>query len=91
MSINIWNLFMTIRDPQINIRLPAELKDKIHRLASENKRSVNAEVVAAIEHAVELHSRSEHVKPIKLKNATGQLTHEELINKIVELLNANGI
>jgi hypothetical protein len=37
------------RDPQINIRISQELKDSIHALAEANKRSVNAELVAAIE------------------------------------------
>ena len=37
------------RDPQINIRIPQELKDAVQALAEANKRSVNAELVAAIE------------------------------------------
>jgi hypothetical protein len=39
-------------EPKVNIRLPQELKDKLHALAEKNKRSVNAEVVAAIEEAL---------------------------------------
>lgn len=37
------------RDPQINIRIPQELKEAVQVLADTNKRSVNAELVAAIE------------------------------------------
>ncbi|HIE4607732.1 Arc family DNA-binding protein [Klebsiella aerogenes] len=37
------------RDPQINIRISQELKDAVQALAEANKRSVNAELVAAIE------------------------------------------
>lgn len=43
------------RDPQINIRLPQDLKDDIQNMASDNKRSVNAEVVAALLEAVKHH------------------------------------
>ncbi|STS58491.1 regulatory protein Mnt [Klebsiella pneumoniae] len=45
---------MTKRDPQINVRLPQELKEKLHQLAEKNKRSANAEVIAAIELAIHL-------------------------------------
>ncbi|MBC8947088.1 Arc family DNA-binding protein [Xenorhabdus indica] len=43
---------MTKRDPQLNIRLPQELKARLQIAAERNKRSVNAEAVAAIERAV---------------------------------------
>lgn len=46
---------MTKRDPQINVRLPQELKDKLHALAEGNKRSVNAEVIAAVELALSIY------------------------------------
>lgn len=45
-------LGMVRSEPQINIRLPQELKDKIIERAASNKRSVNAEVVAALEMVV---------------------------------------
>ncbi|MBJ9817977.1 Arc family DNA-binding protein [Citrobacter koseri] len=45
---------MTKRDPQINVRLPQELKEKLHQLAEKNKRSVNTEVIAAIELALHM-------------------------------------
>ncbi|EBB7877455.1 Arc family DNA-binding protein [Salmonella enterica] len=40
------------REPTIHIRLSQELKDQLHSLAKDNKRSVNAEAVAAIEAAI---------------------------------------
>ena len=43
---------MSKRDPQLNIRLPSELKARLQVIAERNKRSVNAEAVAAIEKAV---------------------------------------
>lgn len=41
------------RHPQVNLRLPEELKERIAVLAEKNKRSANAEMVAAIESWVE--------------------------------------
>ncbi len=43
---------MAREEPKVYIRLPQELKDKLHSLAAKNRRSVNAEMVAAIERAV---------------------------------------
>lgn len=40
---------MARTDPQINIRVPAELKKKLELLAIENSRSLNAEVVTRLE------------------------------------------
>lgn len=37
------------RHPQVNLRLPEDLKEKISAIAERNKRSANAEMVAAIE------------------------------------------
>lgn len=37
------------KNPQVNLRLPEELKQKIATLAESNGRSANAEMVAAIE------------------------------------------
>ncbi len=41
----------TQTDPQFKLRLPAALKDRIERAASQNNRSMNAEIVAALEDA----------------------------------------
>lgn len=43
------------RDPQINVRLPQDLKDAVQSMASDNKRSVNAEIVAVLLEAVKRH------------------------------------
>lgn len=47
---------MTARNPQVNVRLPEELKQMVHDRAAENGRSVNAEIVEAIERAMLLSS-----------------------------------
>ncbi|HDL8226823.1 TPA: Arc family DNA-binding protein [Yersinia enterocolitica] len=50
------------RHPQVNLRLPEELKEKIAEIAALNGRSANAEMVAAIESWV--NSRGESPKPV---------------------------
>ena len=40
---------MARTDPQVNLRMPADLKDRLDAAAAENKRSLTAEIVAALE------------------------------------------
>lgn len=49
------------RHPQVNLRMPEELKEKIARIAEANGRSANAEMVMAIEAWVSYHERKEGV------------------------------
>lgn len=44
---------MARTDPQINIRVPVELKKKLELLALENNRSLNAEVVTRLESSID--------------------------------------
>jgi hypothetical protein len=46
------------RDPQINVRLPQDLKEAVQNMAADNKRSVNAEIVAVLLDAVRRHNIS---------------------------------
>ncbi|HFI7738174.1 Arc family DNA-binding protein [Escherichia coli] len=49
------------RHPQVNLRMPEELKEKIAKIAEANGRSANAEMVMAIEAWVSYHERKEGV------------------------------
>lgn len=40
---------MSREDPQLRIRLPIELKEKIQEAAAKNNRSMNAEIVSILE------------------------------------------
>lgn len=53
---------MAREEPKVYIRLPQDLKDQLHALAAKNKRSVNAEMVAAIELALKLSDLASFVK-----------------------------
>lgn len=37
------------KNPQVNLRLPVEIKERLIELAEANSRSLNAEMVAALE------------------------------------------
>lgn len=43
---------MSRLNPQFNVRISPELKEQVIELAKKNKRSINAEVVAALERSV---------------------------------------
>ncbi|KVD48646.1 hypothetical protein WS61_07445 [Burkholderia sp. ABCPW 11] len=43
---------MTREDPQMKLRLPADLKDRLSELAAANGRSLNAEVLLRLEASI---------------------------------------
>lgn len=43
---------MTREDPQMKVRLPVDLKDRLTDIATQNGRSLNAEVVKRLEDSV---------------------------------------
>ena len=44
---------MARTDPQFNVRMPADLKEKIEEAAKENGRSMNAEIVYRLQRSIE--------------------------------------
>jgi hypothetical protein len=69
-------LQMSREHPQIRIRLPPELKEKIKEAAHDNRRSMNAEVIARLQASFE--------------EDAGELTPDqmELLKKVIETLEA---
>lgn len=62
------------KNPQVNLRLPVEIKEKVNKLADTHGRSANAEMVAAIEHWVNM----DHAVPDnELPNIIQRLTKVE--------------
>ena len=49
---------MARTDPQINIRLPLELKERIRIIGDQNGRSMNAEIVHRLEQSFEAEAKS---------------------------------
>jgi hypothetical protein len=76
-------LQMSRGHPQIRIRLPPELKEKIKEAAHDNRRSMNAEVIARLQASFE--------------EDAGELTPDrtellmELLKKLIEILEAQKI
>ncbi|WNC88802.1 Arc family DNA-binding protein [Paraburkholderia sp. FT54] len=44
---------MARTDPQVNIRMPVELKEKLEAATSESNRSLNGEIIARLEESFE--------------------------------------
>ena len=44
---------MARTDPQFNVRMPADLKEKIEEAAKENGRSMNAEIVYRLQQSLD--------------------------------------
>jgi len=51
---------MARTDPQFNVRMPADLKEKIEEAAKENGRSMNAEIVYRLQQSLD-DPQEEHV------------------------------
>lgn len=62
---------MSRADPQINIRVPIELKKEIEHAAIENSRSLNAEVVYRLQDSLS-----------RVKVNKSELTTEELMEEL---------
>ncbi|MDM1814958.1 Arc family DNA-binding protein [Serratia ureilytica] len=46
-------------DPQFNVRMPAEIKQQLTHIASTNRRSINAEIIAAIQLWIKMHKEKQ--------------------------------
>ncbi|NBM79626.1 Arc family DNA-binding protein [Proteus sp. G2659] len=75
------------KHPQVNLRLPVELKDRIAELAEANGRSSNQEMTAAIEAWVR---RNEHIHVLTISDLADKIkTLEYEICRIKEVININ--
>ncbi|MFP9529091.1 Arc family DNA-binding protein [Pectobacterium brasiliense] len=50
---------MSRTDPQFNVRMPAEIKQQLTHIAATNRRSINAEIVAAIQLWIKVHKEQQ--------------------------------
>lgn len=75
------NLSMTREDPQMKLRLPVELKDRLTALAERNGRSLNAEVVQRLENSLEGEAPSGMTPPID--NRTLDMLADTVAGKVV--------
>ncbi|EKT61322.1 Arc family DNA-binding protein [Providencia sneebia] len=78
---------MSRTTPVFNLRMPAELKEKISALADTNKRSINAEIIAAIELALSLNGNDLKLDGSNLPGGFGHLLKGFKPNEIEKLVN----
>lgn len=50
---------MSRTDPQFNVRMPADIKQQLTHIAATNRRSINAEIVAAIQLWIKVHKEKQ--------------------------------
>lgn len=58
------------KNPQVNLRLPQEIKERLTELAEANSRSLNAEMVAALEAWTE---KNKHIQALDLASIAERL------------------
>lgn len=78
-------LFVMARDePQINLRIPADLKDRLDRASLTHKRSLTAEVVARLEETFGLGKDGE--APPSIDTKTMDLFADNVAGRVVKAL-----
>lgn len=58
-------------DPQFNVRMPLDIKQQLTHIATTNRRSINAEIIAAIQLWIKMH------KDKQIPSASNELTKSE--------------
>jgi len=71
---------MAREDPQLRIRLPIELKEKIQEQANKNNRSMNAEIVYALEQSLTGNKRYNKDEVLEYVNTALSKFEELIIN-----------
>nr|DAE15711.1 MAG TPA: Mnt protein [Siphoviridae sp. ctK6H9] len=70
------------KNPQVNLRLPLEIKERLTELAELNSRSLNAEMVAALEAWTE---KNKHIQALDLTSIAERLISlEDEVMKLKE-------
>jgi hypothetical protein len=78
---------MTRSNPAFNLRLPTEIKEKITVQAEANKRSINAEIVAAIELSIAANGRAAESTGSSLPEGIGHLLKTFSADQIEKFVN----
>ena len=76
------------KNPQVNLRLPLEIKDRLTELAEVNSRSLNAEMVAALEAWTE---KNKHIQALDIASIAERLINlEEEVMSIKKMYGKDG-
>ena len=78
---------MSREDPQLKIRLPLELKEKITQSAADHGRSINSEVIARLEQSfnkVNAHETEMYLMNVMVKEQQKQIDQlQEMVKQLV--------
>lgn len=75
------------KNPQVNLRLPQGIKDRLSELAEANSRSLNAEMVAALEAWTE---KNKHIQALDISTIASRLIDlENEVERLKQLYNKN--
>lgn len=79
---------MARSDPQLNFRIPLELREKLESAAKENNRSLTGELVARLEQSFETRDTdiAQDTVGAMLKSLKMTITHAETLAKRLELI-----
>ncbi|ECB3476540.1 Arc family DNA-binding protein [Salmonella enterica subsp. enterica serovar Hvittingfoss] len=73
---------MARNDPQFNVRMPDEIKQQLTHIAATNRRSINAEIIAAIQLWIKMHK--EQVIPSSSQHLTK--SEQEALDVTIDVL-----
>ncbi|WP_208744587.1 Arc family DNA-binding protein [Citrobacter portucalensis] len=73
---------MARNDPQFNVRMPDEIKQQLTHIAATNRRSINAEIIAAIQLWIKIHK--EQVIPSSSQHLTK--SEQEALDVTIDVL-----
>ncbi|MDC9591325.1 Arc family DNA-binding protein [Xenorhabdus sp. XENO-10] len=92
-TLLLHRILLMSREPQINIRLPQDLKEAVQNMASDNKRSVNAEIVAVLLDAVRKHKSGDQIQSsMKCQPTTiDPITERKILEEIAKLAAENAV
>lgn len=79
----VYHLLMSREDPQMKIRLPADLKDQIEAASKNSGRSMNAEIVARLEASFHLYGSGAASMQL-IGEHQSQPTADDIADKVVE-------
>lgn len=79
---------MARSDPQLNFRIPLELREKLESAAKENNRSLTGELVARLEQSFETRDTdiAQDTVGAMLKSLKTTIAHAETLAKRLELI-----
>lgn len=79
---------MARSDPQLNFRIPLELREKLESAAKENNRSLTGELVARLEQSFDTRDTdlAQDTVGAMLKSLSMTITHAETLAKRLELI-----